>query len=141
MSYHTIESHLNGKVLNVENGQPNAGARIILYGKSHPASTNELFRFEDAGIGGGWFHIATALGNNLVLDVEGGQPKGGSKLIVYPRQYPPKDNQLFRWHGGNCLQSKLGDDMVIDIEGSNTNDGAAVILWNHKGAENQHWRT
>lgn len=134
-----IESHLNGKVLNVENGYANAGARIILWKKEYPPPTNELFSFQDAG--NGWFHIVSALDPNMVVDVEGGYANNGAKLILYQRQHPPKPNQLFQWHG-QALRSALGSDMVLDVEGGNTNDGAGVVLWPHKSgySANQSWR-
>lgn len=73
-----------------------------------------------------------------VLDVEGGNAKQGTKLIVFDKK--PSDNLNQQWeYKDGSFYSKMGTGFVIDINGGTVANGTDIILWPHHGGPNQKW--
>ena len=83
--------------------------------------------------------VATALGENLCIDIQGAGAEPGE---------PGKPATIYSCHGGANQQLRfeatgeirLYDDMCLDVWGAQGNDGDAVVMWTCHGGENQRWR-
>jgi hypothetical protein len=75
-----------------------------------------------------------------VLDINGANPAQGTQVIVWPKNVPTSNNQLWQLNGDGSIQSKL-NGYVLDINGANTAPGTKVIMWpkNTPVSSNQYW--
>ncbi len=72
--------------MDVEGGACENAARVIVWDRKLPPATNQLFRQEGP-------HIVSALGHNMVLDIEGGSEADGAPIIIYQKKYLGTKNQ------------------------------------------------
>ena len=75
-----------------------------------------------------------------VLDINGGNSAQGTQVIVWPKNVPTSNNQLWQLNGDGSIQSKL-NGYVLDINGGNLAPGTKVIMWpkNSPVSNNQYW--
>lgn len=118
-----IVSEMNSKVLDISGGSSASGAKVILWPKKYPQSTNQLWYFDQQGV------LHSAL-NDMVIDT-----RGGKAAKMQPNQFQPQQQWTVV---GNRIVSKRGE--CFDIEGGQNKDGASVIAFGYKGSSNQHWR-
>jgi len=88
--FHIVSKLDQNMVIDVEHGQAKEGAQLLLYNRKYPASNNQLFRWHGES-------IQSALGGDLVLDVEGANRADGTKAILWGHKegnYVP--NQTWR---------------------------------------------
>ena len=87
-----------------------------------------------------WQHIQSYL-NGYVLDIPGGNHDNGVQVIMYPKNNPPSDNQL--WHlehqpdGTLVMISKL-HGKALDCGGQTL--GSKLIVWDRHSGPHQQWR-
>lgn len=74
-------------------------------------------------------------GSNLCIDVQGGNIRPGTPVIISPCH--GRANQQLSFTGNDEL--RVGD-LCLDIQGANRNDGAPVMVWSCTGGANQKWR-
>lgn len=118
-----IVSDMHRKVLDIEGGSSNPGARVIVWPKKTSGDRqNQLWYFDENGI------IRSAL-NDFALTAE------DSNICMLPfNNRPPQHWRLV----GNRIMKNQQD--CLDISGGNKSDGAKVISYPYKGSVNQHWR-
>jgi Ricin-type beta-trefoil lectin domain len=106
-------------VLNIEDGYPVGGQKIILYPLAAGGS-NALWRMTDDG------HIQSGLGAGLVLDA-GPDAQSGTQLVVNPWVYPAEDTQI--WSVKDGVITNKATSLVVNVAGDNTQSLTPVILW------------
>ncbi|OBZ89643.1 hypothetical protein A0J61_02305 [Choanephora cucurbitarum] len=135
MSLFYIKSHFNGRVLDVEDGSTEDGAKIIVYTQKSEDPYNQLWRYED-----GYFINAKSA---KVLDIDGGEMNPESPIIQYAqKQYEEAANQRWQIDEEGYIFCMARPDLVLDIEGAEDDDGVAVILYEKREGEvasNQRW--
>ncbi|KAL5505967.1 hypothetical protein EMCRGX_G007520 [Ephydatia muelleri] len=126
-----IETHLNGFVLDIEEGCQANGAKVISYPKNSPPSPNQLWYLDYQPDGS--FLIVSKL-NGKVLDCVGQGIE--EQLIVWDRH--GGENQRFR-REGNYLVTMRG--LVVDVKGSNQAPKTPIIQYskNSPASSNQQF--
>ena len=85
-------------------------------------------------------HIKSHL-NGYVLDIPGSKRDNGVEVIMYPKNNPPTDNQLWQLDyqpdGTFLIISKL-HGKALDCGGQK--QGSKLIVWDRHGGDNQRWR-
>jgi len=114
---------LNGLVLDIEGGNRNPGAKVIMWQQKPSDNANQLW-YDDPATG-----TIRSKFNDLCLDVEGG--------VVCMKPFQPGDvNQ--QWDRvGNLIRNRMMANKVIDISGENREPGAKLCSWDHHGRNNQ----
>lgn len=89
-----------------------------------------------------YYYIASALDNNMVLDVAGGSSKDGANIQLYERN--GTDAQLFKIVesevSGYYYIVNKGSGKVLDVEGGNTASQTNVQLYIKNNTQAQHWK-
>jgi len=116
-----------GKVLDIQGGSKQQGAKLILW--PFHGGLNQQFKFDEHG-------FITSVHSGLVLDVETGA-KQGNHIIQFPKH--GGENQLWRIHRDGTIRLE-NNNLVVDIQNGSTADGAALIAWPHHGQTNQRFR-
>ena len=89
-----------------------------------------------------YYYIASALDNNMVLDVTGGSSKDGTNIQLYKRN--GSNAQLFK-----IIESEVpgyyyivnkGSGKVLDVQGGNTASQTNVQLYTKNNTQAQHWK-
>ena len=87
-----------------------------------------------------YIHIKSHL-NGYVLDIPGSNRDNGVQVIMYPKNNPPSDNQLWQLDhqpdGTFLIISKL-HGKALDCGGQT--QGTKLIVWDRHGGNNQRWR-
>ncbi len=76
--------------MDVEGGACENAARAIVWDRKMPPATNQLFRQDIIFFR---HHIVSALGHNMVLDIEGCSEADGAPIILYQRKHHGSKNQ------------------------------------------------
>lgn len=89
-----------------------------------------------------YYYIASALDNNMVLDVAGGSTKDGANIQLYKRN--GTNAQLFmivesEVPGYYYIVNK-GSGKVLDVQGGNTASQTNVQLYTQNSTQAQHWK-
>ncbi|KAL5505957.1 hypothetical protein EMCRGX_G007509 [Ephydatia muelleri] len=152
-----IETHLNGFVLDIEEGCQANGAKVISYPKNSPPSPNQLWYLDYQPDGS--FLIVSKLngkvldcrfrreGNylvtmrGLVVDVKGSNQAPKTPIIQYSKNSPASSNQHFSIKSLDVYIETHLNGFVLDIEGSCQANGAKVISFprNSPPSPNQQW--
>ncbi|MEE9334604.1 MAG: M12 family metallopeptidase [Granulosicoccaceae bacterium] len=86
--------------------------------------------------------LESRLGNNKVIDIQGGQSTNGTNTILH--SYNGTDAQVFKFRqtqdGNYRIQSSLDSDRVIDVSGGNSADGTNIQLWEANATDSQKFR-
>jgi hypothetical protein len=115
---------MNGKVVDIEAGNSNPDARVIMWGKHGTPKKNQLWYQDPQGF------IRSAL-NDFTFTAHG----HGSSLKMHPATGDPRS----QWtHDGRKISNQHGD--VLDISRRNQADGAELISFKYNSGPNQHWR-
>lgn len=123
-----IVSSFNGCVLDVQGGQNQPGARVILWSRG---GSNQLWRYtHDQYIE----NVATG----MVLDVQGGS-RPGAKLIIHPKK-PHHEANNQRWRYDPHLQTFASYDqgLVLDVQGGRQEPGDFLHVWQPKAHHENH---
>ena len=76
-----------------------------------------------------------------MLDIPGSKHDNGVEVIMYPKNSPPSDNQLWQLDrqpdGSYIIASKL-HGKVLDCGGQS--QGTKLIMWDRHGGNNQRWK-
>ena len=123
----------SGKVLDVEGGSRDSGARVILWPKHGGSNQRWYFHSEAALL---TYFICSQVGVGKVIDVAESEKEGG-KLLTY--QGREKDNANQTWNMNRMGRMRSGLGSVADIEGGSREVGANVISWEFHGGKNQLW--
>lgn len=113
-----------GRFLHVDGGNPNLGARLLLWDNNN---NNSRFHFQY--MGDGYYRIRTNLHNNRYVEVQSSSHANGAVV------------QLWEWHNGNTLLWQIqrkGDYYVL----VNKNSRKAIEITNNQnfnGALAQQW--
>lgn len=133
-----IESKLTGFVLDIDQGNPTQGTKLIVWPKNSPPSANQLWFVNGDGT------VASKL-NGFVVDIPGANQAQGQQLVVWPRNAPVSPNQQWelvdQGNGYVAIRSRL-QGYVLDVHEANPAQGTAVIDWpqNNPIGDNQLWR-
>jgi hypothetical protein len=129
----------SGKVLDVEGGSVQDGARVLQWTDHNGA--NQSWSFVSVGsINGQPAYKLVCANSGKVLDVTGGSQQAGAAVIQW--SYHGGANQ--HWYvldAGNstCKIESVGSGKVLDVEGGSVQDGARVLQWDDHNGANQHW--
>lgn len=119
-----VRSHLNGMVLDVQDGVGQAGQPVTTY--EFNGGDNQLW-CEDTVLG----VIRSKLDENLVLEVT------GDMLIINDLQ--PGEYQQNWMLAGDRIAHAQDPDKCLDISDCNPMPGARVCSWEYGGGPNQVW--
>jgi hypothetical protein len=119
-----IVSEFNGKVLDIEGGKTEPGARVLMWEKHSPPKKNQLWYTDSQGL------IKSAL-NDLPFSNSG----NAEVLKIQAAQGDPRSQWTIE---GNKLANRAGE--CADISRGHKDNGAEVISYAYKDQKNQHWR-
>jgi hypothetical protein len=121
--YYFIVSHLNGMVLDVNNGGTCAGTKVHTQPKH--GGTNQQWR-DDPCTG----TIRSRL-NDFCMDIAGGQ------VVINPYEPGKSDQQWER----RCkvIVNRCDNNMLINICDNNANPGATIIKYPASNTLNESW--
>jgi len=118
-----IVSELNGKVVDIEAGKTEPGAKILMWEKHSPPKKNQLWYLDGQGC------IRSAL-NDLAFT---------NTTNAVLKTVAPGGDPRSQWSfTGNKVISRSGE--VLDISRASKDNGAEVISYTSKDTPNQHWR-
>jgi len=120
-----VESQLNGKVLDIQAGNADAGANVIMWEKNPEITDNQLWYTGRDGI------IRSKL-NGFTIDYCEGQ------MTTQPIEFH-KEHQCFLYSDGT-IRNLHNTLMVADIQEANEEDGANLVAFEYHGGSNQKWR-
>lgn len=121
---YVIVSEMNGKVLDVEGGNTNPGAHVIVWDRHVPPTKNQTFYTDPQGF------LRSAL-NDFALDGAGGQ-----QVSLQP--FNGGANQQWVIEGNTVRNRSNGE--VLDISGGSQHNGAKVLSYRQGTGNNQRWR-
>jgi len=120
-----IKSYLNGLCLDIEGGEAEPGARVIMYeAKDAEDAENQLW-YLDATT-----HTIRSVLNDCCLEVDGDH--------AWVNEYDP-GNIGQRWSVSGQLLLNMEDGKCLDVVGNNQEEGADVCGWERHGQVNQRW--
>jgi len=122
--YFYIKSQMHGKVIDVDDGCPDPGTKVIMYGKKDDLEDNQIFYQDKYGI------IHSKL-NDFSLDSSDG------KFRLNP--YDPECPGMQWTYSGGTIRNKLEHEKVADIYDEDTWDGAKIVPFDYSGNSNQLW--
>jgi len=120
-----IESMLNGKVVDIQAGDSDPGANIIMWSKNDGATDNQLWYTGRDGI------IRSKL-NGFTIDYCEGN------LKTQPIEYH-KEHQGFLYSDGT-IRNLHNTLLVADIKAADEEDGAQLLAFEYHGGPNQKWK-
>lgn len=139
-SYYLI-SKCNGLYVDIAGCNINCGTNIwCWYGL---ASDGQKFVFErvDNGrtINDGYYTIASALNENLMVDVSGGNAGNGTNIQLWTKN--GMDPQKFYVHylGSGTYEINTFSGKRLDVAGAGTEAGTNVIQWESNNGNQQKW--
>jgi hypothetical protein len=118
-----IVSEMNGKVLDIEGGHADPGAKILMWEKHSPPKKNQLWYLDVQG------YIRSALNDFSFTNT------GNNVLKVQVPSGDPRSQWMFQ---ANKVVNRAGE--CLDISRAHKDNGAEVISFAYKGGPNQHWR-
>jgi len=124
--YFYIRSATCDKVLDIEGGSKQPGARVILYPKKGGGGASNQLWFEDP-----YGNIRSKHNDKLVLDASSGVLKTG--------EYHDGRPSVFWAVDGNKIVNRQSPNEVLDLKGACTDNGTEVCPWAHHGNANQQW--
>jgi hypothetical protein len=117
---------MNGKVLDINGGNPMPGGDVIMFNRKMDRSPNQLWFLDETG-------CLRSMLNDFAPEARG----QGDHLQMQPYRGDPR--QQWRLEG-NRIVNRMYPMECFDIERAEMRDGALVIAWPYKGSRNQHWR-
>lgn len=124
--YFRIVSALNQKVLDIKGGKAEIGAKLIMWTKNEPVSTNQLWYTDFTGC------IYSAL-NGFAMHAK----ETGKSLKMVPRTKDP--NQFWTLADNGKIWNEGGTGECMDIDKGCKENGAKVISYHYSGSPNQQW--
>jgi len=126
MARFMLLSELNGMSLDINGGNRNPGAQIIVWPCKRDRSPNQLWYMDPTGC------LRSAL--NDYAPQSNGQ---GDKFTMQPFNGSPQQQWTLQ---GNRIVNRMNQSMCMDIEGGKNQQGVSLISWPYKSSANQHWR-
>lgn len=122
----------------VTGGSVSSGTRVQAYVSNGTAAQHFFFRAADL-IQSGYYTIASALGSNKTLDVNGGSFTNGSNVQIYTSN--DTNAQKFKISkSGNYYVITAGDsNCALDAQNGGTENGTNVQLYSKNGTQAQSW--
>jgi streptogrisin C len=122
----SLISNLNGKCLDVPNGNFSDGVLVQMWGCNNSAAQK-------------WNFVNGTLqtSNNKCLDVAWGSTANGAAIQIVGCSGNPAQ-QFVLSAAGDLVNPQA--NKCLDIDAWNANDGARLILWDCTGGANQKWR-
>lgn len=144
--FYIISAH-SGKYLDVSGGSSKNGTNIQVYNGNNSAAQKWKFLASGAVSGqtikNGEYTIASALDNNVGLNIFGGKTENGANIHIWNNM---KSGNLVNTivkvkHLGNGIYTLTfkRSNKVLDIYGSHTTSGTNVHQWEYVGKDNQKW--
>jgi len=119
-----IVSDLNGKVLDIKQGNTGPGTQVLMWSKHGSNAKNQLWYTDGQG------HVLSAL-NDMAFISE----SSGDTIKMKPPSGDPRE----QWYvDGQKIVNRAG--LCLDIRGAATHDGADVLSYKYGGGSNQHWK-
>ncbi|MDR1185481.1 MAG: RICIN domain-containing protein, partial [Coriobacteriales bacterium] len=143
--FYTITNVKSGKVFDVAGGQAERGANVIQF-TPHGGNNQKWVLTESHDARGvSVYTIASALAENIMLDVSGSDDKDMTNVHLWPKNNA--SNQMFYFmpldpgvvstktvdDGLYTLVSALSDNFVLDISRAGTANGLPLELWTYHG--------
>ncbi|MGT2929837.1 RICIN domain-containing protein [Streptococcus dentasini] len=141
-----IVSAQNGLNLDITGINIANGTNIELF--ENTGSQAQQFRFiavdKDAKrtIADGDYHIASALDENMVLDIPNYSEEDGATIQIFPNKNSENDNQVFTvkyLENGYYSIAAKNTGKVIDSDHNGAFNGTNVLMFTPNGQENQQW--
>lgn len=89
----------------------------------------------------GRYSISPSFNSNLSVDVEGGNSKSGTNILVYDSHLGNSQDFVIQHVGnGYYVIKHTASGKVLDIANGDSSSGANVLLWDYHGGDNQLWR-
>jgi len=117
-------AELNGKVIDVEAGKAEAGARLLMWDKHSPPKKNQLWYTDSHG------YIRSCLNDMAFTNTASTQ--------VLKTQMPSGDPRSQWMFQGNKVINRASE--CLDISRGHKDNGAEVISFQFKDSPNQHFR-
>lgn len=140
----TFISKKSGKAIDVSGGVADKGRNVQQYSPNKTAAQQWILRsvvVDEGSIYEGTYRIASALGNNLVLDIAAASSASGANLQVYTSNSTAAQRFVSTYRGnGYYSLTCLASGKVLDVVGASTANGANVQQWEWNGTGAQLWR-
>jgi hypothetical protein len=119
-----IVSDLNGKVLDIKQGDAAPGTQVLMWSKHGGSPKNQLWYTDGQG------HILSALNDMAFIS----QSSGDNIKMKRPSGDPHE-----QWYfEGQKIMNRSG--LCLDIREGGKHDGADVLSYKYSGSTNQHWK-
>ncbi len=140
-SYYQIVSRASGLALDVAGASSANGANVQVYTANGTAAQNWLLRRCDAVIADGAYTIGSGLGNNLVVDLDGGVGDNGASVQIYEGNDTLAQAFAFNYdeYSGYYRITSYASGKCLDVEGAARYAGAKVQQYTPNGTLAQRW--
>jgi len=112
----------DGRVLDVNGGSKEAGAKVIAYDKKPNDNLNQQWDYKD-----GFF--VTRMGTGFVIDINGGNINNGTDLILWHAKGNDNANQKWDIDAFGYIRSRANNNMCIDLSGGMGKGAGKIHLW------------
>jgi len=119
-----IASEMHGKVVDIDKGQKDGGARILMWDKHSPPAKNQLWYTDDQGC------IKSSLNDLIFCNNSSGE--------ILKTQMPTGGPRSLWKFEGNKVVNGAGESM--DIVREKHDNGAEICSYQFKNQKNQQWR-
>jgi len=119
-----IVSEMNGKVLDIKEGNAAPGTQVLMWSKHSMNPKNQLWYTDAQG------HILSALNDFSFIS-----QSAGDLIRMKPHSSDPNQQWFVE---GQKISNRAG--LSLDIKGEKSHDGAEVCGWKYAGGKNQHWK-
>ena len=136
--YLTFESACSaGYVLDVDNN-----FNIALW-TTHGGLHQKWSIYSGPTINNGIYHIASAINQNQVLDINGGSSTNGATISSW-QKHQTLDNQIWQFQynasGDYYTITNLYTGKRLAIDGNNASNGTTITIWSANDACSQRWK-
>ncbi|MDR1183809.1 MAG: RICIN domain-containing protein [Coriobacteriales bacterium] len=143
--FYTIKNVRSGKVLDIAWGQATRGANVIQYAPHGRNNQKWVITESRDARNNSVYMLASALAENIVLDINGGVDANLTNVQVWPKHNGPSQKFYFMPldagvvstktidDGIYTLTSALSDKFALDIAGAATTNGLQLQLWQYNG--------
>jgi lipoprotein-anchoring transpeptidase ErfK/SrfK len=143
--FYTIKNAKSGMVLDIVGAQAKQGANVIQFALHGRDNQKWIITESRDARGNSVYMIASALAENIMLDVNAGADKDLANVQVWPKNnnlsqkfyFIPLDPGIVPTKtvddGIYTLTSALSDKFALDITGGGTANGLQLQLWSYHG--------
>jgi lipoprotein-anchoring transpeptidase ErfK/SrfK len=143
--FYTIKNVRSGMVLDITGAQARQGANVIQYTPHGGNNQKWVITESHDARGNSVYMLASALAENIMLDVNAGADRDLANVQVWPKNnnlsqkfyFMPIDTGVVSIKtvddGLYTLTSALSDNLALDITGAGTANGLQLQLWSYHG--------